>query len=378
MIFAQQNNTWKIDGNANLSANCFIGTTDPHDLVLRTNSIERLKISSLGQVAVAGLAGSGYSPLVVDAGGTLLRTVDPGLDSTFACGTMLWDGDGNAAGPNCRIGTTNPRNFRIMTNGVERMVVTASGNVVVNGFDAKAPFQVLDHLPITFSRHDLSASDALRTLGFNVYKNAGTPYHYHEGAAGHLEFDVAKEQLQLSVAPNGQANSKAYYIPGINLHSSGKVGIGTTKPQAFVHVYDPGAIACLRVHSAQGNGKSSLEFWTGEIGTPSQWRPGFILSDPGSGFDGGLRFYTNGTGIQNMTGAFRVMELRSSGAEITPHLGIGQPATQGNVLTVNGWTRINEENNAASGIVIGHDGQNAIIDYQDQASNNNNGADVLK
>ena len=94
------------------------------------------------------------------------------------CNLLIWDGDGNAAGPDCFIGTTNPIAFRVYSNGIERMRVTPAGNVVVQGADAKAAFQVYDHMGVTFNRQDLGVSDVVRTIGFNMYQNGATQHHY--------------------------------------------------------------------------------------------------------------------------------------------------------------------------------------------------------
>lgn len=215
---------WTTNGNAP-SQNCFIGTTNPSPLVMKTNGTERLAIDENGRLSIAGMAAADTAALVVLGDGSLAKATDPGNGGTD-CKLLLWDGDGNASSPDCFIGTTNAMPFRIHTKGIERMRVTADGNVVVQGFGAKAPFQVFDHLGVTFNRQDFSATDVVRTIGFNLYQDGAIQRHYQSGTAAKVEFVSSTGLLQLGVAQSQQADGQAGFLPGIQLDQYGRAGIG--------------------------------------------------------------------------------------------------------------------------------------------------------
>lgn len=217
---------WTTGGNAP-SSNCFIGTTNPTPLVLKTDGTERLSLSATGTVKIASLSSTDTASVIVMPDGSLGKATDPGTGGGD-CNLLIWDGDGNAAGPDCFIGTTNPIAFRVYSNGIERMRVTPAGNVVVQGADAKAAFQVYDHMGVTFNRQDLGVSDVVRTIGFNMYQNGATQHHYQLGTAAKMEYQSAAGILQFSVAPSQIADATVSFPAGIQLNEQGAVGIGTT------------------------------------------------------------------------------------------------------------------------------------------------------
>jgi hypothetical protein len=234
--------SWNTNGNAP-SSSCFIGTTNPMPLVMKTNGAARLTVNATGIVQISSLASADTAPLVVLPDGSLAKGMDPGNGGD--CNTLIWDGDGNASSPNCFIGTTNAQPFRIYTNGMERMRVTADGNVVVNGFGAKAPFQVFDHLGVTFNRNDISATDVTRSIGFNLYQVGFSQYHYQLGPVAKMEFSSVDAMLNLSVAPSQASNAQVAFPAGLQIHASGRVGIGY-HPDAIDQVAIGGTVKMLQ------------------------------------------------------------------------------------------------------------------------------------
>ncbi|MEM7040076.1 MAG: hypothetical protein AAF570_24100 [Bacteroidota bacterium] len=255
--------------------------------------------------------------------------------------------------------------MKLYTNNVERLRITQDGKVGVNAFTVVAPFQVFDHFPVTVDRHDLSVSDVQRVLGFNAYVDNGITRRFTEGPAAKIAFDATEQHLQLAATDPGPAQSVANFPNGITLKSDGKVGVGTTKPDAFFHIYEDAPIACLRLNSAATSGKSSFEFWTGAMGSSNRWRPGFILSEPGTNFTGSLRFYTNGSGAADATGAYRAMELSESHAEIYPRLGVGTAAHAQDRLFVNGALRVSQAGQSYRTVRLGHNGTNGFLEVAD-------------
>jgi hypothetical protein len=224
MVIAQS--PWSTAGNnPNSNSNAFIGTTSPKPLVMKTNAVERLTIDPNGKVLVKSLVATDTSALMILPDGGLARAGDPG-NGGGGCNLFLWDGDGNAIGPDCFIGTTNPQPFRIHTRGIERLRVTADGNVVVHGFGAKAAFQVYDHMGITFNRYDVSVADVQRSIGFNLFQDGVNQFHYQTGNAAKMEFVSSLGLLQLSVAQSKPANTQAAFPLGIQLDQYGHAGIG--------------------------------------------------------------------------------------------------------------------------------------------------------
>jgi len=216
--------TWSTNGNA-VSNNCFIGTTTPVPLVMKTNGTERLSVDTAGTVKISSLATADTAAVVVLADGSLGKATDPGTGGGD-CNLLIWDGDGNAAGPDCFIGTTNPQALRVHTNGIERMRVNPDGNVVVQGVGARAAFQVFDHMGVTVNRLDLGVSDVHRSIGFNMYQVGSTQYHYQLGTAAKVEYHSDAGILQLSVAPSQAADAVAAFPQGLQINALGAAGIG--------------------------------------------------------------------------------------------------------------------------------------------------------
>ena len=183
-----------------------------------------MKLHANGKLTIAGLASADTAVLVVLSDGSLAKAIDPG-NGGGDCNLLVWDGDGNAAGPDCFIGTTNTQPLRMHTKGIERMRITPEGNVVVQGAGARAPFQVFDHWGITFNRNDLGVTDVYRSIGFNLYQDGVNQYHYQNGTAAKVEFVSATGVLQLSVASQQPSNAQATFPAGIQIDQFGKAGI---------------------------------------------------------------------------------------------------------------------------------------------------------
>ena len=89
----------------------------------------------------------------------------------------------------------------------------------------------------------------------------------------------------------------------------GGVGIGTSNPQANLHVYSANNPTVMRLQSAGTPGFGRLEFVSDPQGSGNEWRPGYIQSTDNGGFTGWLSFHVNGTGIDNRFGDVEVMRL---------------------------------------------------------------------
>lgn len=96
-----------------------------------------------------------------------------------------------------------------------------------------------------------------------------------------------------------------------NLFVNGKAGIGTTNPQAPLHLFSAANPTVMRIQSAGRFGAARIEFWSDPQGSTNEWRPAYIQStDQGpSTFTGGLAFFVNGAGSGNKTTSMEVMRI---------------------------------------------------------------------
>ncbi len=117
--------------------------------------------------------------------------------------------------------------------------------------------------------------------------------------------------------------------------ASGGVGLGTTSPQANLHIYSANNPTVVRVQSSGTPGFGRLEFVSDPQGDASEWRPGYIESVDAGSFTGGLGFYVNGTGAKNKFGSYEAMRV------INGRVGIGTNSPQA-TLDVNGSFRVNQ------------------------------------
>ncbi|HEX8547396.1 MAG TPA: hypothetical protein VF691_10575 [Cytophagaceae bacterium] len=121
-----------------------------------------------------------------------------------------------------------------------------------------------------------------------------------------LTFAIPEKSIYRSVFIDVKGDFK---INGGALFTStraGSFGLGTALPNNFVHLYSRDKEAVIRLQSAPFNGdfgSSGLEFWSDAMGSANEWRPAVIKSFDGGVYEGGLRFFTNGSGAgqrQNM------------------------------------------------------------------------------
>ena len=110
-----------------------------------------------------------------------------------------------------------------------------------------------------------------------------------------------------------QSGSNIYY-------NGGNVGVGTSTPQAKLHVFIPEQEGALRIQA--GNpywGSARIELWSDPIGAQNEWRPGYIAAGDTGGngtFHGRLDFYTNGSGSENKTGSVLGMSIANGSVGI--------------------------------------------------------------
>ena len=180
---------WSMEGNANINANQFIGTTDERDLIFKANNQERLKLgagsnTTPGKINITGdgetsrdfsigrnlliggsfrmdsLAGEGfkwdslsnksYKLLFADEEGNVVckkpvPNISPSPCSYDQIGPIPWLTNGNVIGDNesSILGTCNYKPIYIRTNGEHRMIITENGNIGIGTTNPSTNFHVV-------------------------------------------------------------------------------------------------------------------------------------------------------------------------------------------------------------------------------------------
>ncbi|MVN21823.1 beta strand repeat-containing protein [Mucilaginibacter arboris] len=266
---------WSLTGNAGTTAGTnFIGTTDATDFVVKTNSIERARVTSAGNIGIGTIAPSsalhvvGTNPLTLNGVQTgtntstdSLLTLSNGVVrklplSNFAATANAWSTTGNAgttAGTNF-IGTTDATDFIIKTNNAEVARFNSAGNVAIGGtaFNSTNPEQLLVDAGTSASSYNvISGKGTLNNyLQLNIQNNSsGT------GASSDI------------VASNNIATESANYID-MGINSSGNTSTGVLGGASTAYLYGTGNDFAI------GNGTSgkNLLFFTGGTGSTERMR----------------------------------------------------------------------------------------------------------
>ncbi|MBL0128692.1 MAG: hypothetical protein IPP83_14815 [Flavobacteriales bacterium] len=132
---------WTMEGNANTTPGThFFGTTDAKDVVFKSNGVERLRLTSSGQMKILGLGGTGV--LGIDADGVVGPVPGIGLNpiNPLPCAQDIfpfWRTGGNeltTCDPSrAVIGSLDARHVNFITNNDVRMRLTSSGQLQVGG-----------------------------------------------------------------------------------------------------------------------------------------------------------------------------------------------------------------------------------------------------
>jgi len=179
---------------------------------------------------------------------------------------------------------------------------------------------------------------------FDLDEGAGTDFVMAKIAGGMETFTGQTGNLRFFTA-NGVGP-----VERMRIQAGGNVGIGTSAPEANLHVYSTDNPTTLRIQSAGAPGFGRLAFVSNPQGDANVWQPGYIQSTDNGGFTGGLAFYVNGTGSGNKFGSNEVMRL------VNGRVGIGtnNPSQAlhviGNILAT-GTITPNSDRNAKTDIV---------------------------
>jgi hypothetical protein len=130
---------------------------------------------------------------------------------------------------------------------------------------------------------------------------------------------------------------------------NGALAVGTTSAgNSRLHVVDTANPAVARIQSTATNAAARVELWSDPRGSGTEWRPGYIEAfdaPPAGSYTGGLRFYTNGTGIAARFGFQEQLRLVNGAAGF----GVTDPAYR---VDIGGQLRVRQGGTSAAGLFL--------------------------
>lgn len=357
--------SWALTGNSgtNASAN-FIGTTDVIDFVARTSNIERLRITSAGNVGI-GLTNPAYklavlstsNPLYlsgVQATSTLstdsILTINAGIVKKTPYSSLtgnFWSLTGNS-GTNYStnfLGTTDNVSLRFRTNNTEQMILDSLGTLSVGSYGA--PTFNTDNPPKLSVDYDATTSNTIAYLRgsinsylqMNLRNKSNGAYASSDYVATSDDGTDSTNYIDLGINSSGYAPSVDNFggpHDGYLYTYSRNLIIGTQKASSDIIFLSGGGQtkynAVLRMDGATGN----LVIGKGENNTNAT---GNIIRGPNGG---------NGTNIPG--GSLTLQGGASNGSTSGGNLNLyGGGTVTGTMGSVN----INANTNSATSINTG-------------------------
>lgn len=214
---------WQLIGNTNSDPNShFIGSIDSKDIVFKTNSNERMRLKSNGDITISSLSGTGSRMVTVDADGKLIA---------YPC--FPWSTCGNNLLANDFFGSLNNVDVVFKTNSQEVMQLKSYGKISISEFNGQT-FGMLysDNLGDIYKIDWTNSNDVLRGDGTFGQLPGGASYWALSGG-NHL----------------------------YNTNTSGRVGIGTSTPDrklTVAHDDNHGGLTLNRLSSSTS--KSQISF----------------------------------------------------------------------------------------------------------------------
>jgi hypothetical protein len=227
--------SWEINGNANITAAQFMGTTNANDVIFKTNNIERARILANGNVGIGTNAPSvlfSNSPLHAGDQSGLGTQVSKGMDwnanalgyvaSFYNSGTVA-----GSSGALIKITDATAGSKALTVNsgaigtGTDLLTVLGNGNT---GIMTNTPSEVLEIG--NNGQFSLRASPGTRDPGDILFKNGN--------GTGKARI-YSNPGFDKGLMMNGDGS------PGVHLYidSTGRVGIGNTSPNARLELTAP-------------------------------------------------------------------------------------------------------------------------------------------
>lgn len=168
-----ESNDWKMGGNVGTNPGTqFIGTSDNKDVVFKANGQESIRLGADGTIRLLGSL-SGEGPLYRRPDGVLANGwPDYPPTPTGSCIPLgsypYWQTNGNSFQDLCAtdepiLGTLGDRPLRIQTNGLQRLVITETGEVGIGTALPSSPLTVAsttERTVVELDNHDPGTSAA--------------------------------------------------------------------------------------------------------------------------------------------------------------------------------------------------------------------------
>ena len=187
-------------------------------LAISTNGTERLQVDSSGNVGI-GTSSPAYQLDVQGSGNSRIK-----VKNTSVTGESQFHHDGN--GDLNIVNTVSGRNLRLFTASSERLRIDSSGNVGIGTSSIDASLHVKGAgTHGSFVLEAGGTSGATNQIFIQGHNNAGT-------SLGEIHFEeTAVNQGAVVFKTNGGSVTER-----MRIDSSGRVGIGTSSPDAELHV----------------------------------------------------------------------------------------------------------------------------------------------
>ena len=169
------------------------------------------------------------------------------LSSLEKTNAQSWVIGGNTVTKDTSIGTKNAFALRFNTNNSQRMVISSGGAVGIGTNTlTKAKFSVNGAAGSTVAifgnnNHGVSLVYDNPAIGFNSYYNSAWKA-LDAGYGGTIAVNTSTGAMQFSNLPNGSKDATVKPVIGMTLSAKGYLGLGTTNPEARLHVAGGGEI----------------------------------------------------------------------------------------------------------------------------------------
>ncbi|MFN8394219.1 MAG: hypothetical protein U0176_06030 [Bacteroidia bacterium] len=276
--------------------------------------------------------------------------------TAIAQGNSMWRTNGNANASTQFVGTTDQSPLILKTANAERLRIQPSGDMKVSALSGSGPAVLAVKPDGSLYRLDNPGTDTAFSCATRLYSADGnwlTP----NCRIGSLN------AAPVRIISNGTER--------IRVTESGNVGIGTTTPQAPLHVQSS-TNAELRIQGTTVAAQPQLGLAVGS--GPVTVKLASLSAGLSPNLDAEAHLSINdGSGPATMR---KVITMDRNRTHIHTRLGIGMEAPANDFAGINGSLILTDQGNQGNYIRIGHNGTAAFIEHRTGTANSN-GSDRL-
>lgn len=284
----------------------------------------------------------------------LVQLIVCGLVQAHAQNNGLWRTNGNQGNGNSTpfVGTTDQSPLILKTANAERLRILPSGDLKVATLSGSSPAVLAVKPDGSLYRLDNPGTDTAFSCANMFYSAAGnwlTP----NCIIGSLN------PAPVRIVSNGTER--------IRVAESGNIGIGTTTPQAPLHVQSS-ALAELRIQGTTAAAQPQLGLAVGSGPVTVK------LADLRAGLNTNLQAeayleVNDGSGPATMK---KILTANRNSTVVHTRMGIGMAAPANDFAGIAGSLQLTDPGNPNSYIRLGHNGTAAFIEHRTASSNSNN------